>query len=76
MGNGAGMTKADYAARIPPCCSYRTLDSHINGLGLCWSLVTATERNAPMDCSGCDLIIPGSNTLNWMPTNEEVKHGS
>jgi hypothetical protein len=61
------MNKADYAARIPPCCFYRTLEDHINGLGLCWSLVTATEQKAPMDCSGCDLAMPGVKTLNWLP---------
>ena len=59
------ISETDYAARIPPCCSYRTLESHINGLGLCWSLVHAVEENRPMDCSRCELAIPGVRTLSW-----------
>lgn len=49
------VTEAQYEAAIPKCCSYQGLTQHVEGLGLCWSLVRALEENKPMNCSGCDL---------------------
>lgn len=41
-----------YAAAIPACCSYRSIEAH-EAILLCWGLLDAVERGTPMDCSGC-----------------------
>jgi hypothetical protein len=50
-------TEEQYRAAIPKCCSYKTLDEHMNML-LCWGLAASLRVGKPMNCSPCDLKIP------------------
>ncbi len=52
------LTPEIYEAAIPKCCTYRTLEEHMNGLMLCWGLTLAIEEDRPMDCTGCPLKQP------------------
>ena len=48
------ITKDDYAASIPPCCSFQSLEQH-EAIGLCWSLLYRVEYNKPIAgmCDDC-----------------------
>ena len=48
------LTKEDYEASIPPCCSFQSIEEHEN-IGLCWSLVTRVQLNKPIAgmCDDC-----------------------
>ena len=48
------ISKEVYAASIPPCCNFRTIEDHEN-IGLCWGLITRLERNKPITglCDEC-----------------------
>lgn len=54
----ADFTKAQYAAAIPVCCDYQTLEGHV-GMMLCWGLAAALRAGHAMDCTGCDLNTRG-----------------
>jgi len=47
------VTRELYAACIPSCCVYRTIDEH-ESIMLCWGLVASVEQGKKMNCSTCD----------------------
>jgi hypothetical protein len=47
-------TEKEYAAAIPKCCSYQTMQQHMDMM-LCWGLAASLRNGEPMDCSGCEL---------------------
>ena len=49
------LTEAEYAAGIPKCCAYQTMQQHMEDLLGCWGLISSLENNTPMDCGYCDL---------------------
>lgn len=48
------MTKEEYEASIPPCCSFQTIEEH-ERIGLCWSLATRVQLDKPIAgmCDDC-----------------------
>lgn len=48
------VTDEAYEEAIPACCAYQSLDDHVYGLMLCWSLVSAIEKGCQVNCGGCD----------------------
>lgn len=48
------LTREDYERKIPPCCSYRTIEQH-EDIGLCWSLATRVQLEKPITgmCDEC-----------------------
>lgn len=63
------LTQRAYAAAIPACCEYQTLEEHQSHLMLCWGLVRAVEKGCAMDCTGCELAI--RRVTFWRPLPQE-----
>lgn len=64
------VTEEVYAAHIPVCCDYQGMKAHVNGLMLCWGLMSALEAGREMDCRGCELATRG-HWLEIKPGNEQ-----
>ena len=44
----------NYAANIPKCCAYQTIEQHEDIL-LCWGLVRSIEQDKQHTCGWCEL---------------------
>ena len=49
------VTQELYAASIPKCCLYQTMEQHVEHLMLCWGLSSSIKNDTPMDCGFCEL---------------------
>jgi hypothetical protein len=51
----AKVTEARYAAAIPPCCEYQSIDQHLEDLTLCRTILASLENDQPVNCGRCYL---------------------